>query len=360
MQITESHERTKTEGCKDCNDDKNLTQIAINKERVKVCDLLYESHGKTFGLNEKYKGEKEILVEKKCLYVKTQQNYHRYRNFEILVTTQLLQANDSVKTNVTTYSKINKDLNAALKNIAKSIKDVKGKFEELKQAADKLGSCKDDPCNAAQWKAITGQVTESSKNPECKSTEPIPECKNAHQIYYELMCRPGGLLKDINSIFSAAHNVAGIQWFTSIDLLDPLQKKLDELSKDFGKHISEVAKTRGEDVKKLQEELIKSVQEISKAGVERNHERSNFEGYKETTEFLCCPPCTCLKKGDTIIDWKPSRKYDPNDRDYCKDISIAVLGECESQITKICEEVQKGFCCKPPVPGNNPNPPNPC
>src|SRR4030095_2248731 len=231
MSIQEIKERTKTEnGCKDCNDDTNLTQKSINKERVKVCDLLYESHGKTFGLNEKFKGEETLLEAKRCLFVKTQENYQRYRNLDMLVGTELLQTNDSVKANVTAYGKINKDLNAALKNIAKSVKDVKTKFDELKQAADKLESCKDDPCNAAQWRAITGKYpsADSGKDTDCKPVDPIKECEFAYQIYFELMCRPGGLLKDINSIFSAAHNVAGIQWFSSIDLLEPLQKTLDE------------------------------------------------------------------------------------------------------------------------------------
>lgn len=346
MSIQEMQDRKKDESCKDCNDDKNLTQKSINKERVKICDILYETEGKTFGLQEKFKGEQTILHEKKCLFKKTQENYHRYRNLDILVGTELLQTNESVKANVTTFAKTNKDLSAALKNIAKSIKDVKTKFDELKQAADKLDSCKDDSCNAAQWRALTG------RSPGCNPEKPIEECTNAHQIFTELICRPKGLAKDIDSIFNAAHNVVGIQMFTSIDMLEPLQKTLDEQSKSFGKHINEVAKVRSEELKKLQEDLVKSVQEITRTAVDRNQERSSFEGYHEATKFLCCPPCDCV--GD---DWQPKGEYNPDNKDFCKQIGIPLLGTCESGITQICKDVKKGFCCPPPPekpPGKEP------
>jgi hypothetical protein len=314
-----------------CEELDNLTQKSINRERTKICDLLYESSGEVAKQEEKYKREKRFFNDKKCLFIWTEENYRRFRNLDISVGSELLQTNESVKANVGKFSKWNKDLNAVLKNITKQVKDAKVKFSELKDFACKLESCIHDKCNTAQLRALTG------KAPGCEDVTPIDACKDAESILDELVCRPKGLTLDIDSIFQSSADVVGIQIFSNIDTLEPLQKTLTDQSVEFEKHINEVMKLREGELKKLQDDLIKCVKDITMAAIDRNSARSNFEGYYDTVYYLCCPTCTCVVSDE----WEKGRQIETKDRDCER----PRLDECADQICEICRDVKVTFCC---------------
>jgi flagellar motility protein MotE (MotC chaperone) len=316
--------------CDPSNEVKNATQMSISKERIKICDALYESAGKTIKLQNRYNGEKQVFGCKKRLFARTEGSYRRYRNLQMRVGTKILQTNESLKANIGLYNQSNKDLYGILKNIAKGIKDVKAKFADFKDMAGKLDSSKADSCNTAQWNAMIGKAG-------CSDT-PLPgNCKEvSEKIFNELVHRPKGLAKDIDSIFKASFDVVGIQIFSNTESLDPLQKALTDKAKDFEKHLSETMKKREADLKKLQEELTKSVQDVAKALTDMDHERSNFEGYKDAAAFLCCPACGCIK------DERDDCGSDP--RKQAEHWSNASLHCCEKDICKICNDVKYAFC----------------
>jgi hypothetical protein len=310
--------------CKDCVEQDNATQKSINRERQRICDLLYGASSEVAKQEEKFTKENELYKQKKCMFLDTEDNYRRFRNLDIGVGTELVQTNESVKTNVATYTKWHKELNTTLKNIAKGLKDVKTKFSDLRKAADDLERCYEDSCNVAQRKALTGKGGD-----DCKDDSKPPDiCKDAEKIIDELICMPKALTHDIDSLFKASADVVGIQIFSNIESLEPLQKTLDEDSKSFKGHIGDVVKLRESDMKKMQEELVKSVQEITKSAMERNNARSNFEGYYDATDFLCCPPCNCLKEINENVLCEPRLK------------------QCQKDICDICEEVKETFCCE--------------
>jgi hypothetical protein len=165
-----------------------------------------------------------------------------------------------------------------------------------------------------------------------------------------LICLPKGLALDIDSIFASAYDVVGIQVFSNLDSLDPLQKALDDQAKSFEKQISATMKQRDTDLKNLQNDLVKSVQDITKAALDRNAERSNFEGYYDATTFLCCPPCECLDCKDDDPDCKDKKEA----KDDCDKYSQVSLKCCEKDICEICEDVKKAFCCDDEEPKNPP------
>lgn len=348
-------------GTDPCIEKDNATQKSINRERLKVCDVLYDTAGALSTQEIKFGGEHKVYNDKKCMFVWTEENYRRYRNLEITVGTELLQTNESVKVNVDKLSKLNKSLSDTLKNIAKQTKDIKLKFSDFKDYACKLERCLKDKCHTSQVKALTG------KAPGCADEKPIKECEDAEEILQDLVCIPGGLLSDIDSIFQSSGDVAGIQVFSNIDTLNPLQKSLEQQAKDFEKHINEVMTTRQTDLKKLQDELVKSVQEITKSAMERNNARSEFEGYADAVDFLCCPDCGCVPEGG--IDRNHNHDHDRTEqgryqdnpqqgrpdrrRDDCEDCEPR-LKDCEKCICEICKEVKKAFCCDEPEPEKPP------
>ena len=324
-------------GCTDCQDKDNPTQNSINTQRMVLCGVLYDSEGTLAQLQTKSDGEQNVFNEKKCMFIHTEENYQRYRNLEICVGTELLQTNDSLKTNVASLNKLNTDLNKLLTDITKQIKDAKGKFADLKSAACKLDDSVTDKCNAAQWKAMTGKANENCTD---GSTPPVDPFKNAEKEIYNLTCLPKGLGKDIDYIFQASADVTGIQIFSNIDTLDPLQKTLSDRSNAFEKLISDTMKTRKADLDKLQTDLVDTVKTITKSAMDRNIARSNFEGYYDATHFLCCPPCDCV----TV----PSTDSNTAGNDGSKEICDPRLQNCGQNICGICKDVQNTFCCDTP------------
>lgn len=320
----------------DCQDKDNPTQKSINNERMTICNLLYETEGNVEQQQTKFDGENEVFKEKKCMFLHTEENYRRYRNLEICAGTELLQTNVSIKANVDNLNKWNKDLNKILTDLTKQIKDAKSKFADLKSASCKLDDSITDKCNAAQWKALTGKTAENCKD---EPKPPIDACKNAETEINNLICYPKGLGKDIDYIFQSSADVTGIQIFSNIDTLEPLQKSLSDKSNAFDKLISDTMKTRKGELDKLQDDLVLSVKSITQSAMDRNSMRSNFDGYYNAVDFLCCPPCNCVnyKSNDSNSD-KDNYKDDCNPR----------LHDCEAKICKICGDVQKTFCCDTP------------
>ncbi len=318
-----------------CKDQDNATQLSINNERIKICTLLYEAEGKVELQQTKFEGEEEVFKEKKCMFLHTEENYRQYRNLEISAGTELLQTNESIKTNVTGLNNWNKDLNKILTDITKQIKDAKSKFADLRAASCKLDDSITDKCNAAQWKALTGKTAENCDDPK----SPPDACKNAESEIYDLICFPKGLGKDIDYIFQSSADVTGIQIFSNIDTLEPLQKSLSDKSNIFGKLISETMKTRKTELDKLQDDLVVSVKSITQSAMDRNSARSDFEGYYDAVNYLCCPSCDCVNDnpGDGATE-----------KDNCKDDCNPRLDGCEEEICKICVEVQTTFCCDGP------------
>jgi len=331
-------------GCEDCKDKDNATQASINVIRVDLCKQLYDSKGNVTQQETKFDGENEVFKEKKCMFLHTEENYRRYRNLEICVGTELLQTNDLIKANVAKIKDLNKSLNTTLVTLAKQIKDAKSKFGDVRTAADYLKRGYEDKCNTDQKKALTGKTPENCDEPQ---KPPNDACKNADYDINQLICIPQGLTKDIESISQASADVVGIQIFSNIDTLDPLQTGLFDKSQKFEKLINDTMKTRKGNLDKLQDDLVVSVKSITQAAMARNSARSDFEGYYDTVDFLCCPHCDCVNEN-------PNNDSKDNDCMECG----PRLQDCESQICDICNEVKTTFCCRDTNPNNNDSGPN--
>lgn len=319
--------------CKDCEEKDNATQKIITAERLKVCSTLYDAYGTASQMEEKFEGEKLIYDHKKCTFTWTEYNYQLYRNLEITVGTELLQTNESLKGNVGIYSKLNKDLGAQLQNIGKGIKDMRTKIGELNEAACKLKHSAAEKCNSAQWKAITGwNATENCKD----GKESSDGCDHAKEWFDDLVGKKLGMvLTDFDSLFQSSYDVVGIQLFSSMDTIEQLQKDLETYSKKFESQVKTTMDKRAADLSAAQQDLTTTVKELTKAAMDRNSSRSDFEGYKDAIEFLCCPVCDCAK--------------DPKGGDKDGDCGChghdGRLKKCEKEICCICDDVKKTFCC---------------
>lgn len=309
------------DNCEETND--TATGKAIATLRTNYCDQLYSAAGEVSKYETGYSGQLTLYETKKCLFVWTEDNFRRYRNTEICIGTELLQSNDLIKENVSSYIKWGNELSTGLKNIFKTIKDVKIKMSELREAACKLENCKNDSCNCTQVSILTGEVPKNCEDKGNPSDKRPPECNDSKDVLDSLICMPKALGFDADYLLQASSDVIGIQVFSNIGTLEPLQKALQEDSKAFEKQIQDTMKSREADLKKIQEEFVKVVQETSKVSSALYSKRSDFEGLLCTTKFLCCPKCGCVKDESDC---------DPR------------LEKCKEEICDICDEVKQTFC----------------
>ena len=307
----------------DCQPEGNdtATQKSIHNLRKKYCDDLYVAAGNVGKYETQYEGQVTVYKNKKCLFTWTEGNYRRYRNTEIGVTSKLMQSNDLIKANIGNYISWNNDLSSGLKNIVKLVKDLKTRLGDLRTAAGNLENAKNDSCNCTQVTILTGEVQEGCKDKPSGGERP-EACSDAKDVLDKLICMPKGLGFDVDHLFKASSDVVGIQVFSNISTLDPLQKALSDDAKSFGKYIQDTSKKREGDLKKAQEDLIKSGQEKTKSLAWLYNQRNDFEGVFCTTRAICCPKCGC------VID----ATCEPR------------LGKCKEDICDICDQVKQTFC----------------
>lgn len=314
-------------GCQpdECVETSYNTQKAINKERIKYCDAVYVAAGEVNKWEKSYAGETNIYKRRKCMFRWTEKNFQRYRNTEITLGTELMQTTEIIRGNVAEYTKWGTDLSASLKNIFKAVKDSKAKIGELRKAADDLHHSKTDTVYDTEWTILTGKSPSKCGEPGNEPPNDYPEkCRDIDKTVSELICMPSALDKDINSIFKSSSEIIGIQVFSNLSRVDTLQKNLAEKAKAFDGYLQEVIKARDGDMKKMQEALVKSVQETTKAAGSLYTARSSFEGIFDSTRYFCCPKCGCVSTVD----------------DNCK----PRLADCECEICKICGQVKNTFC----------------
>jgi len=326
MNMEQENDKNHNNDCDDCGDNNTATQKSIAVDQEKCCEALTQLAGEVGQTEENYRGRKELYESKKCLFIWTEENWQIFRNTEICVGSDLLQSNDSLTENIGNYIKWNKELATCLKDITKLVKDAKGKFAELRDQACKLENCKNDSCNSTQWAVLTGKTPEECDDESKPIDQERPEaCKDVEKIWHDLVCIPKGLSFDIDLIFKSASEIVGIQIFSNIASLEPLQKTLSDDFGEFEKLLVETMKLREGELKKLQEELIKCAKDVSKSNHGRYGKRSDFEGLKTTVEFICCPDCKCVEECE------------------CDDPR---LKKCACDICDICEKVEKTFCKK--------------
>lgn len=305
-----------------CEENDTATQKSINSERKKYCDELYTVAGDIRKYETNYEGQTTLYERKKCTFVWTEDNYRRYRNTEICLGTELLQSSDLIKENVGKYIKWGNDLSSGLKNIFKSVKDIKTKLGDLRSAACKLEDCKNDSCNCTQITILTGEAQQNCDDKPTGDKRP-DECNDAKEVLDDLICMPKALGFDADYIFKSSSDVIGIQVFSNLSTLDPMQKTFSDDAKAFEKHLQDSLKLKESELKKLQEDLIKTVQENAKSAAGLYNKRSDHEGLLCTTKFICCPICDCV-----VEDGK------------CK----PRLEKCKDYICDICDEVKDTFC----------------
>jgi hypothetical protein len=317
------------ESIPDCEEKDNLTQKTINTIKKNYCDNLFTARHNVKKLEIIYESKERIYKKKEQRYMRIRDNYQRYVNTEINVGCQLIEANKRITTNVGNYKTWDDNLATVLKNIFTSVKDVKSKISDLRDAAIKLENSQYDSCSTAQWCILTG------KNPDnCKDEQKPPahhhhheQCKDIDKVIEKLVCMPKALATDIDSIFKASSDIIGIEKFCNTISIVGLQTELSKKTQDFDGLLQATITTRKTDLDNSQKDLIQSLVDRTDAVIDVYNQRCEYDGTYRTVSEICCPKCGCIKVD--AGDCEPR------------------LERCGCDICDICGEVRKAFVSLP-------------
>lgn len=315
-------------GCTDT--ESTVLKKAIGKLKDEYCNELFKLKGDVTTLEIRKGSLDKIITDRQRWFVWTERNYRLHRNLGFQTAAELSQTSDSIKEGVKVYVNTNKALADALLKLMQSVKELKTKASELREAGRKLSDCKKDQCNCSQVIELTGEVPEGCKGEPPGERQKPCDPATVKAILNKLIHMPEHLYTDLGSIHNASADVSGIQKFSNITTLEPLQQVLTERIKSFDTYLKDVIKRGEADVKTSLDDLIKSKKEVAKTEVELYASRSDFEGVKKAVAFYCCQPCTCI----------------PKDKDDCD----KRLDGCEKEICEICGKVKDADCVTAPPP----------
>ena len=278
----------------DCEERDNATQVTINTFKSIYCDNLNTARHNVKKLEIVYSGKEKVYKKKERKFLKTQDNYQRYVNTEISIGSQLMEANKRVTANVVNYKTWDDNLAKALRDLFTTIKDVKSKPNDLRDAAVKIDNSQFDSCSTAQWSLLTG------KNPDnCKEdTKPHPphteHCKDIEDVIELLICMPKALAFDIDSIFKSSSDIIGIQKFCNVISLVSMQADLSAKTKDFDDLMLNTIKARKTDLEASQKDLVQALQDRTDAVIDVYNQRCDYDAVYRTVDEICCPKCRCV------------------------------------------------------------------
>jgi hypothetical protein len=307
----------------DCEEKDNATQRKINAVKKVYCTSLGTSRDNVNKLEIAYDGKETLYKKKERKFLRTRDNLARYVNTEISMGSQLMQANKRITTNVAGYKTWDDNLSAALKSIFATVKDVKTRVADLRDAAVRLENSLNDSCSAAQWSIITGKDPDTCKDDNPPPPNPQEGCKDAEEILRLLVCMPKALAFDIDSVFKASSDIIGIQKFGNISSLVGLQTELSARTVDFDTLLQNTIKTRKTDLDNAQKDLVQSLADRTDSIIDLYNQRCDYDGVYHTVSEICCPKCGCVAAGKGNCEPR--------------------LDDCLCEICEICGEVRDTF-----------------
>jgi hypothetical protein len=302
----------------DCIEKDNETQQKLNAVKKIYCQNLDTAENEIETLKIGYDANEKIYKSKERRYLSTRENCQRYINTEISMGSQLVQSNEKLKTSIASYKTWDDSLAAQLALVFKTVKDVKSKMADLRDASGKLENSKTDSCSNSQWCIITGKS-------DCKDDGPPIEtegCKDIEKVIEMLFDIPKALSVDIDAIFKSSSDIIGIQKFCNTGSLVVLQDVLYTNAKAFDKFLMDTITLRKTDLDARMLELKAALANRTASVMDIYSQRCNYAGIHSTLVKLCCPKCGCVKSMD---DCKPR------------------LEECAEDICNICGEVKYAF-----------------
>ena len=238
---------------------------------------------------------------KVCYVLKADETTRLYRNIDYYVAIDANTRSETIEKSIDDLVKKSADLDKAIGEAVKSIKMIKDKSVELKAKACDLDTQRKDSCNTQQLNILNNHFL--STNNKCVVVSPgdvTTPFQDFNAIVEYLLTKTGIVYSGADEAFKSAVSIAGIQTFSNFKSLKELSKQLTLCIKEFKKNIDDNIKSNAEDLKKAQDDLAKSVQEVSLRTLDEHKESVKYEGIAFTVDFICNPVCDNLGDIDEL------------------------------------------------------------
>ena len=292
------------------------TQQKINTIKKQYCQDLETARTTIENLKIVYDANDKMYDGKQRRYLSTKENFERYNNTEIGMGSQLLQANEKIKTGVTAYKTIDDSLATQLVAIFQSVKDVKTKIGDLRDSATKLMNSKKDSCNSSQWSAITGAADSQQAQNSC-------QCDEIEEAIDILFYMPDALVTDMESVFKSSSDIIGIQKFCNTGAIVGLQQTLHDQAKAFDDLLVATVTLRKADLDARQKDLKDALAARTGSVLDLYNERNVYGAVHSSLNKLCFGTCDCVSDD--------------------ADVSSPRLEDCAKRICDICGKMKLAF-----------------
>jgi len=332
MTIESSNIRNPKNG--NCNDKeaKTITQKNLYKIKEDYCNRLKAKLGELSESEVSSDGSLMIYERKKCVFVKTEKNFHLLRNLELKIGVELIQASEEIKKNVAANIVQNDALVSALKAVLKTAKDAKLAFANLRESASKLDAGMNDSCSSGQLKILGCSNDNCNDSDKQVDNSQVPaECQDACRILTKLVEKPVQLSQEIDIICNATSEIIGIQSFSNIKSLEKFQQDFSVNAKNFDDLILTQINNSIAGLKKAKDDLTVAIKVQTQANFFLYKKRNELETLIEVKDYLCCHKCNCI--GDCGCEEGNS---DENNR----------FKKCKCDICDICKEVTDIYCIR--------------
>ncbi len=207
-----------------------------------------------------------------CSLTKAQKTNNLYLDLDNCLALESFKATELIQKNLDGYAKKDDDLAKLLKDTSKTIGELKTKLEDAHKAACAMNIC------------LVNRLTTEGVEPSAEVTAIIDQAK-------AIEVKAGELDKDGQTAFDSIVSISGMQTFLDLDGLKPFGKSLTEAAKAFKTLVDANIKSTAEDVKKLQTELSKILEERTLSEYAFYTESVTESGLETTRKELCEVPC---------------------------------------------------------------------
>lgn len=228
--------------------------------------------GKKEGQFVRWTQNEDARRYKICSLDKAQKTHNLFLDLDNCLALESFKAAELIQKNLDAYAKKEEDLGKLIKDASKTIGDLKTKLEEAHKAACAMNIC------------LVNRLTTEGVEPPADITAIIDDAK-------AIEVKAAKLDKDGQTAFDSIVSISGMQTFLDLDGLKPFGKGLTEAAKAFKTLVDTSIKTTADDVKTLQTELSKILEDRTLSKYAYYADLVAETGLETTRKELCETPC---------------------------------------------------------------------
>ncbi|MEL6675725.1 MAG: hypothetical protein AAFR61_26190 [Bacteroidota bacterium] len=254
-------------------------QEILQNYRDKLIPLFEAASGEFRAEKTNLDAEEKVLQYNTCMLVKSTQTNRFYQNIDNYVCAGAHKETELLKTLIDESVVQSTDIGAKLQGLAKTIKEMKNRFSDVKDAACKLMDClnEEERCKKDNYRKLKAGITAGDGK------------KDLEGSINDIAEQSEKTLAAALEAFDAGVEVSGIQTFTNVDSLVSFASTSEQQMKGFRDDV--LANTKDADKDKVadQEAYTSTAQKLSEVSDKYERAGQTRHGLRDTIIFASNP-----------------------------------------------------------------------